>query len=326
MYPLKFEKLYHEKVWGGRDFELFRDNLPDGKIGESWDVACHPNGTSVISNGVFKGYKLDNLIKEKGEKILGTKISKDKFPLLIKLINASDKLSIQVHPDDKYAGEVENESGKTEVWYVVEALKGASIIMGTKEKYTKEEFKKAALDGSLEKYLNKVPVKKGDTYLIKSGMIHAICQGVIIAEIQQNSDITYRVYDYNRGRELHIDKALDVIDFDLKGEKGRGIIVEKDGYSKTYLYLLKEFSLELYEVYKSFSENSDFERFYIFTCVDGNGKIIYESGEETINKGESLLIPAFLGKYKFEGKMKLLKSYVPDISKVEHDILNIIEK
>lgn len=326
MYPLKFEKLYYERVWGGRNLELFRDDLPDGKIGESWDVACHPHGTSVISNGKFKGYRLDKLIEEQGSNILGTKISKDRFPLLIKLINASDKLSIQVHPDDKYAGEVENESGKTEAWYVVEAFEGASLIVGTKDGCSREEFKKAVLNGNVEKYLNRVPVKKGDIYFIKSGMVHAICEGVIIAEIQQNSDITYRVYDYNRGRELHIDKALDVIDFSLRGEKSKGISIEMDGCVKTYACLSKEFSLELYDVNECFSEDSDPERFYIFTCVDGSGKLTYLNGEEKIYKGESLLIPASLGKYKFEGKMKLLKSYVPDVSKVEHDILSEIEK
>lgn len=324
MYPLKFENLYFEKVWGSRDLELFRDNLPDGKIGESWDVSCHPHGMSVVSNGKYKGMKLDELIKRKGEELLGTKISGNRFPLLVKLLNTSSKLSVQVHPDDEYALRVEGEMGKTEVWYVVEANEGAKLILGTNG-CTKEQFEKAIKDGNPEKYMNVVEVKKGDVYLIKSGLIHTMGEGLIIAEIQQNSDTTYRVYDYNRGRKLHIEKALDVIDFDLVGKKSEGLKVEKKGYSKIYYCLNKYFSLELYDVEESFTENSDKERFYIFTCVEGRGEIKYTNGIEKISKGDSILIPASLGKYQIIGQLKLLKSYVPDIEKVEKEILGVVK-
>lgn len=326
MYPLKFENIYHNKIWGGRNFKIFRNNLPDGKIGESWDVCCRENDMSVVLNGDFKGYRLDKLIEEQGSMLIGSKIRKDKFPLLVKLIDASDKLSVQVHPNDEYANRVESESGKSEAWYIVEAFDGASLVVGTKNINTKCEFKKAVKDANVEMYLNKFPVKKGDVYFIKSGTVHSICGGVIIAEIQQNSDITYRVYDYDRGRKLDIDKAIDVIDFKLNGQRKIGINIEMDGYIKTYLCLSKEFSLELYDINNFCSENSDFQRFYIFTCVDGNGKIVYFNGEEKILKGESILIPASLGKYGFYGRMKLLKSYVPDIDKVEKDILSKIEE
>lgn len=324
MYPLKFENLYYEKIWGGRELKLFRDNLPEGNIGESWDIACHCNGTSVVANGEFKGVKLDKLIELKGEELIGTEISKEWFPLLIKLINTKDKLSVQVHPDDKYGKKVEGEMGKTEVWYVVEAFEGANLIVGTKEGCTKEQFKKAIEDGNLDEYMNKSFVKKGEVYFVKSGLIHAIGEGLIIAEIQQNSDITYRVYDYNRGRELHINKALDVVDFSLSGNKITGISVEREGYNKTYLCLDKNFSLELYNVQTSFTEISDRERFYAFTCVEGEGEIVYKVGTEKIKKGDSVLIPAFLGEYTFNGEMKLLKSYVPDVKKVEEEILKEI--
>ncbi len=225
MYPLKFENLYFEKVWGSRDLESFRENLPSGKIGESWDVSCHPHGVSVVSNGKYKGMKLDELIRQEGAKLLGTKIPTDKFPLLVKLLNTSDKLSVQVHPDDEYALKVEGEMGKTEVWYVVEANEGAKLILGTNG-CTKKQFEMAIKEGNPEKYMNVVEVKKGDVYLIKSGLIHTMGEGLIIAEIQQNSDTTYRVYDYNRGRELHIEKALDVIDFNLVGKKSEGLTIE----------------------------------------------------------------------------------------------------
>lgn len=326
MYPIKFKNIYFDKIWGGRDLELFRDNLPEGDIGESWDVACHPHGMSIVKNGEFKGTKLDELIELKGSELLGTKISKETFPLLIKLINAKDKLSVQVHPEDKYAMETEGELGKTEVWYVVEALTGANLVVGTKEGCTKEQFKKAIEEGKMEEYMNKIPVKKGEVYFVKSGLIHAIGEGVIIAEIQQNSDTTYRVYDYNRGRELHVEKALDVVDLDLRGERSTGVKVEGNGHSKVYYCVCDKFSLELYDVYEAFSESSDEERFYVFTCVEGNGKITYNNGSESIEKGETIFIPASLGAYKIEGNLKLLKSYVPDIEKLKNEILEVIMK
>ncbi|KOF56746.1 MULTISPECIES: type I phosphomannose isomerase catalytic subunit [Clostridium] len=327
MYPLKFENLYYEKIWGGRDLEQFRDNLPDGNIGESWDVACHKNGTSIVANGEFKGKRLDVLIKEEGSRLIGTKISPDWFPLLIKLINAKDKLSVQVHPNDEYAKRVEGDMGKTEVWYVVEAFEGANLVVGTKGNCTKEQLKEALEKDELDEYMNKIPVKKGDVYLVRSGMIHAIGEGVIIAEIQQNSDTTYRVSDYNRGREIHVKKALDVIDLSLRGKKSEGIKVKKDGYEKTYLCLGRDFSLELYDFKDELTEKSDEERFYIFTCVDGKGQLLYgenNNESENIKYGDSILIPAATGSYTFKGSMKLLKSYVPDVEKVQKEILREI--
>ncbi|KGN02269.1 mannose-6-phosphate isomerase [Clostridium novyi A str. 4570] len=325
MYPIKFENLYYEKIWGGRDLELFRDDIPEGNIGESWDVACHKNGMSIVKNGEFKGLRLDELIEKEKENLLGTKIDRNWFPLLIKLINAKDKLSVQVHPNDEYAKRVEGDMGKTEVWYVVEAFEGANLVVGTKGKCTKEEFKAAIEEGKLDSYLNRIPVKKGDVYLVQSGLVHAIGEGVIIAEIQQNSDTTYRVYDYNRGREIHVQKALDVIDLNLNGEKNEGVEIKKDGYTKNYLCLGRDFSLELYDIQNSAEEESDLERFFIFTCVEGNGEILYKDGEEEIKTGDSILIPATLGNYTLKGNMKLLKSYVPDIKKVEKSILDEIE-
>ncbi|AJA47534.1 mannose-6-phosphate isomerase ManA [Clostridium pasteurianum DSM 525 = ATCC 6013] len=325
MYPLKFENLYYEKIWGGRDLKKFRDNLPEGNIGESWDIACHEHGMSIVSNGKYKNLTLGKLIELEGEKILGDKIDKNKFPLLIKLINAKDKLSVQVHPDDKYARRVEGELGKTEIWYVVEAFEGANLVVGTKD-CTQEQFKSAISNGDFDKYLNKVNVKKGEVYFVKSGLVHAIGQGVIIAEIQQNSDTTYRVYDYNRGRELHIDKAMDVINFTLTGEKSRGLKVENENYNKIFYSLCDKFSLELYEIKCELKEESDRKRFYIFTCVEGEGKIYFNEGEETITCGESILIPAYMGSYKIKGKLKILKSYVPDVEKVEKEIIHFIER
>ncbi|GAA0177807.1 class I mannose-6-phosphate isomerase [Clostridium sediminicola] len=326
MYPLKFDNYYVEKVWGGRDLEAFRSNLPEGYIGESWDVACHKNGMSIVENGFLKGKSLKELIDEFGSDLVGIKISKEWFPLLIKFLNTSDKLSVQVHPDDEYGRRVENDMGKTEVWHVVDAKEGATLIVGLKDKCTKEELRSAVKSGNLEEYMNVVEVRKGDTYFIKSGLIHTIGPGIVIAEIQQNSDTTYRFYDYNRGREIHVEKALDVIDLSLKGQKSDGLTIQREGYTKTFISLCKEFSLEKYNITDACIESSDLERFYIFTCVEGEGDISSKDGVEKINMGDSILIPATLGEYKLKGNMKLLKSYVPDVEKVKKEILDEIVK
>ena len=326
MYPIKFENLYYDRIWGGKDLEKFRDNIPEGVIGESWDIACHKNGTGKVVNGKLKGKGFDQIIDEYGHELLGNSISLDEdFPLLIKLITAKDKLSVQVHPNDEYAARVENDLGKTEAWYVVDAEEGASLIVGTKD-CDKEKFKKAIEDENLEPYLNKIAVKKGDFFYVQSGLVHAICEGILIAEIQQSSDTTYRVYDYNRGREIHVEKALDVIDFSLKGENTQGITIKNNGYDKTYLCLSEYFTIQKYDIRKSVKEKSDTDRFYLFTCVDGQGTIKYKDGEEKISMGDSIFIPAYLGEYELCGEFTLLKSYVPDNKKEEDNILRIIRK
>jgi len=207
MYPLKFNNIYFQKVWGSRYLEIIRNNLPEGSIGESWDVSCHPHGLSIITNGVYKDTSLKDLIQKMGTNILGTKISGEWFPLLIKSLSPGQKLSVQVHPNDEYAMDIENEMGKTEAWYIMEAQPGSKIILGTNG-CTREEFERAIVEGNPEKYMNEIEVKKGELYFVKSGLIHTIGSGVIIIEIQQNSDTTYRVYDYNRGRELHVEKSF----------------------------------------------------------------------------------------------------------------------
>ena len=311
MYPIKFENLYYDKIWGGRDLEEFRTNLPLGNIGESWDIACHDNGMSIVSNGKYKGKSLQELIKIYGKELVGSKIDINKFPLLVKLINSKEKLSVQVHPNDEYAKKVENSYGKTEAWYVVDAKPGASLIVGTRN-CDKEVFAKAIKEGRTEEYLNKIEVKKGDCFLINSGLVHAICEGVIIAEIQQNSDITYRIYDYGRPREIHVEKSLDVIDFSLKAINASERKLEKfKEYEKGILCSCEYFTIEKYIINGSVLETSSIEKFFILTCVEGLGEITTKDNEKiVVTKGDSILIPATLGEYKIEGNLTLLKSYV----------------
>lgn len=308
MYPIRFENLYYEKIWGGRDFETFRNNMPEGLIGESWDIACHMNGTGVVANGKYKGIGFEDLIKKEGANLLGTKVSMEKFPLLIKLINSKENLSVQVHPGDEYAAKYENEFGKTEAWYVIDAKPGACLIVGTKD-CDKEIFKKAIEEGKSEDFLNKIEVKKGDCFLIDSGLIHAICEGVIIAEIQQNSDVTYRVYDYGRPREIHVEKALDVINFDLKCKNLIGEERDFGGFKSALLCKNEYFGIEKYTITTFAEQLSDEERFHMLTCVEGEGEIFAGGFTEKIKTGDSILIPAKLGHYEVRGNLVLLKSY-----------------
>ncbi|WP_244834448.1 type I phosphomannose isomerase catalytic subunit [Clostridium sp. BJN0001] len=310
MYPIKFDNLYYKKIWGGRDLKKFRSNLPKGNIGESWDIACHKNGIGIVKNGEYKGVRFNDLISVLGKSLVGDKVSEKRFPLLVKIINSKEKLSVQVHPGDEYAMRNENEYGKTECWYVIDAKEGASIIVGTKNCYTRGMFEDAAKSGKLSKYLNRVNVKKGDFFLINSGLVHAIGEGVILAEIQQNSDITYRVYDYDRGRKTNLKKALDVIDFNLTCENlNKDREVEYDN-KKITLCHNKYFDVEKINVNTSFKDISERERFSILTCVDGSGVIKSDGGyKEEIKVGDSYLIPAYLGEYRVEGKATLLKSY-----------------
>jgi len=309
MYPIKFENLYYEKIWGGRDFENFRDNLPAGDVGESWDIACHPNGTGIVANGEFKGLSFEELINRFGHDLVGRKIGTEKFPLLIKLINSKENLSVQVHPGDEYAAKYEGDYGKTEAWYVVDAKEGASLIVGTKD-CTKEEFEKAIKENNVEDFLNVIKVKKGDAFLINSGLVHAICEGVIIAEIQQNSDVTYRVYDYGRPREIHVEKALDVINFDIQCENlSDKEIISHEGYDSNLLCENEYFGIEKLIINSQYKDVSNLDNCYMFTCVDGEGTIEGEGFNEKISLGDSYLIPATLGEYKIKGDLTVLKSY-----------------
>lgn len=331
-YPLKFKPLYKDYIWGGRELANLGKVLPEGRVAESWEISSHADGDCVVLKGALEGSLLSNVVENLGRTLMGKDLSeKDikKFPLLIKLIDANDKLSVQVHPRDEYARINENgELGKNEMWYIVAAKPGAKIVYGVAEGVTKEIFAKAVEEDDIESCLNFLEVSKGDTVNIPAGLVHAIGDGIIIAEIQQNSNTTYRVYDYNRTdaqgnrRPLHINKALDVIDFNncnIKG-KQKGLKVNvKDGVEKEYLVANEYFSVEKYEIDGTIDELADGSRFCTFTCLEGKGQINYTGGTENLVKGESILIPASLGKYSISGSVKLIKASVPDLEK---DIIN----
>lgn len=225
-YPMRFSPELKDYIWGGRNLErLLGRKLPEGRTAESWEIAAHEDGESTVINGPLAGMTLTAIHKLLGIDLIGRRNAwaqeRDKFPLLVKLLDAEDKLSVQVHPDDAYALANEgNELGKTEMWLVLHAEPGAQIILGLRGGSTKEVVRKAIVDGSLEQILHYMDVKVGDFVCVPSGTLHAILGGVLLAEIQQNSNTTYRVYDWNRindggARPLHVDKALETINFDV---------------------------------------------------------------------------------------------------------------
>ena len=321
MQPIIFKPDFKERVWGGRKLEtVFGKEIPYEHTGESWEIACHDNGQSVAANGPFQGKTMKEILMENGKDLIGIPFSQeDKFPLLIKLIDAKDDLSVQVHPDDAYAAVNENgELGKSEAWVVLEAEEGASLVIGLKEGTTKETFEEALEAGRLEEVLNRLPVKAGDVIDIPAGLLHAIGTGILLAEVQQNSDTTYRVYDWNRvgldgkGRELHVEKSLATIDFEgiHSTECTRGETTEYEGYSHTRYISNQYFSLEALEVKKTYSalRENDFE---IYIILQGQGLLTGDFDSLTLKSGDSLIIPNATEAYTFEGEMKLLKTYVP---------------
>lgn len=348
IYPLKFNEIFKEKIWGGRKLESFlRKSLPKDKlIGESWEIADHGKDISIVKNGMLKGENLGKLIRNFKKEIIGkdVKLSRGgRFPLLFKYIDASQKISIQVHPDDEYACLNErDETGKTEAWYVVWAKPGAQLVYGLKEHMSKRRFKKVIKSKKIEDYLNCITINKGDLIFIPPGTVHTIMGDVILAEIQQNSDLTYRIYDwgridkYGKSRELHIDKALDVIDFSLvRNYKIQPLSINIDGNIINYLIVCKKFAIELCEIIDVYELNCDGSKFYTLSVLEGNGEIFYEEefasklgpiNKVNIKKGETVLLPASLGKTLVKttdkyNRLKLLKFYVPDITK---DIIELL--
>lgn len=253
---------------------------------EKWVLSCHDNGYSFVGNGVYKGRRIKDVIQ-----------FKDKFPILVKIIKANSVLSVQVHPNDEYAKIHENSSGKTECWYILEAKENASLILGIKEGLNKEKLKKIIKNGEIEEVLKEIKVKRGDFIYIPSGTVHAIKGGIKLVEVQQNSDITYRLYDWGRGREEHIKKALDVIDYNGKNNGGK---IEDFKFSKTPYFKIEK--IKINKVYKDFSK----EKFHLYVVIDGSGSIEYNKDVLNLCKEDAVYIESNMD-YEIKGNMTLLK-------------------
>ncbi len=323
LYPLKFEPQLKYRVWGGEKLEknLGKKNIGEENIGESWEISAVEDNISVVTNGFLKSNSLEELIEIYMGDLVGDKVFEKFghfFPLLIKFIDAKEALSIQVHPDDELAKLRHNSYGKTEMWYVVDAEKDAYLINGFSEQIDSEKYIEHIKNDTIESVLAKHPVKEGDTFFIPAGRVHAIGAGIVIAEIQQTSDVTYRIYDFNRiekdgkPRQLHTNESIEAIDYKLY-----------DNF-KTEYQLKKNNSVDLVES-KYFKTNIiDFDKkigrdyysldsFVILIGVKGNSQIIYDGGVEELNFGETILIPAELRQIAIEpiDNSKILEVYIP---------------
>lgn len=322
MYPLKFKKTLVKKVWGGRKFNSILDmELPDESLyGESWEVSSHKGGLSYIENGEYAGCSLVDIINKNKEEMLGEEIVKrfkGEFPLLIKYLDINDRLSVQVHPSDDYALRVEGEFGKSECWYVMEASEDATLILGVKDGVTKDIFKKKVESKDFSELFNTIKVKKGDFINLLPGVVHATLEGsILICEVQQNSDTTYRIYDFDRLvdgklRELHLDKALDVIDFEGKVQISTSENRQKIslvGAKKEELVRGEYFNVDKYLIDGIFEDETN-NNFKILSILDGVGEIICDNISYSIKKGDTYFIPAGL-KTILKGKVEILKSYL----------------
>ncbi|HCT91166.1 MAG TPA: mannose-6-phosphate isomerase [Lachnospiraceae bacterium] len=310
---LKLKPSGKDYLWGGRRLiEEYGKEFDGEKLAETWELSCHPDGPSYVDSGEYKGETLSEYILMEGKKVTGTHSRPyEQFPLLIKFIDAHDDLSIQVHPDDSYAMSHENQYGKTEMWYIVDCEEGASLYYGFSREVSREEFAERIKNHTLLEVLNKVQVQKGDVLFIEPGTIHAIGSGNLIAEIQQNSNVTYRVYDYGRkdanGRErdLHIEKALQVTN--------RVPILRRQSFEPHIVscqyFTVDKVVLDGQKMKKIFGE-IDRTSFASLLVLDGEG-VVRAAGEELdIKRGDSIFITANTGEYELEGSFEALLTTV----------------
>ncbi|MBR3767133.1 MAG: class I mannose-6-phosphate isomerase [Clostridia bacterium] len=307
-----------ETIWGGRTLiDEFGFETEGDNAAEAWLLSCHKDGPSFVLNGEYKGKTLAQVIDIEGKDCLGSNNAEIRdFPVLIKIIDARDKLSVQVHPDDDYAWKYENENGKTEAWYVLKCDEGASLIYGVNHSMEREEFATAIENGTLLDDVNIVKVKPGDVVFIPSGMLHAIGEGILLAEVQQSSNSTYRVFDYNRRdkngnlRELHVKKAVDVVDLnvtevDFSAEGDAEVIGET---KKTYLTGCNYFKMTLVEADGTYEDNACEKSFVSLLVLSGEGKITAGDQEIALHKGSSIFVPAGYGKFTVSGKLEILET------------------
>lgn len=306
---LKLSPSYKSYLWGGqRLIEEYNKNYSGKILAESWELSCHPDGPSVIAEGRYAGMTLSQYIEQKGKKILGVNCRRfQEFPILIKLIDARENLSVQVHPDNQYALAHEGQYGKTEMWYVIDSEESAYLYYGFKKKISKEEFLKRIKEETLLEVLHAVPVQKGDVLFIEAGTIHAIGKGILLAEIQQNSNVTYRVYDYGRvgpdgkKRDLHIEKALDVTERIpvVRGKSSFPHIASCNYFTVDKLNLDGTIMNEMSGVIGE-------ESFMSLLFLEGEGEIVCGQERTTYRKGDSFFLEAGSGSYMISGRCEAL--------------------
>ena len=313
-YPLLFKPIFKERIWGGTKLkEVLNKSFDGSQIGESWELTTVENDISVVANGAFKGLNLNQLIEKYPTEVLGIKSIQyfgNNFPLLFKFIDAKEDLSIQVHPDDVLAKERHNSFGKTEMWYVMQADDNARLVVGFKDKTNKKEYQEHLENKTLVAVLNETPVKAGDAFFLETGTVHAIGAGVLIAEIQQTSDITYRLYDWDRidangvGRELHTDLALDAINFEPTTTKLDYEVVKNKSVN---LVECPFFNTNILQISEKYNWKKTKESFTVLMCTEGSFTINMLHFKAEFKKGDTILIPAIIDSFEIIGEAFLLE-------------------
>lgn len=317
LYPLQFQPILKERIWGGEKLKtVLNKAIESATTGESWELSTVEGDVSIVANGVLKGKSLLEVIDEAPNEILGTAVYQKfgkQFPLLFKYLDAREDLSIQVHPNDALAKERHNSFGKTEMWYIMQADDDARIIVGFKEKSNANEYVENLENKSLLSILDDVKVKSGDVFFLETGTVHAIGAGLVVAEIQQTSDITYRIYDFDRvdaqgnGRELHIDQALDAINYDkvdtykeyTKEVNQSNVVVDCPYFTTNFVPLDGEVSVE-----------KSGDTFTVYMCVEGSFELDYNGVRYSYKKGDTVLIPAAIKEFVLSGKASILEIYI----------------
>lgn len=316
MTPMKLISPLKDYLWGGTKLKTdYNKQTELDIVAESWQLSCHKDGSSVIADGEYAGLTLPEWIEKQGKAVLGTNAERfENFPILIKLIDAKQSLSVQVHPDNEYALRVEGEYGKTEMWYVVDCEEGASLVYGFKHPISKDEFAARIADNTLMEVVNAVPVQKGDCFFIEAGTLHAIGAGLLIAEIQQNSNSTYRVYDFGRvgadgkPRELHIEKAKDVTRLEppTRPTKPQGAPEAHDGYVSTLLAACEYFTATRLQLDGASSWSVGGDSFHSLMCLEGTATLKSDNGDTVLQKGDSVFLQAGYGAYTLDGDADLI--------------------
>jgi mannose-6-phosphate isomerase len=307
-----------EKVWGGRSLARFGFDMPDGPIGEAWLIADHPHGTSTVKNGPLAGLGLDEVRERYGREWFGKKgLSQrtGRFPLLLKILDCEDDLSVQVHPGDDYERLAPGELGKTEMWYVLDAKPGATILYDLKPGFDRESFSRLIQEDRIMEGLQEVPVQPGDAFYIPAGTVHALRAGVLVVEVQQNSDTTYRLYDYNRPgldgkpRALHIEDSLNVIRYDAQASKQT---TEVPGPNQ-WLRIAESpyFLVDKAEIRGRLALATDPDSFQLLVVCEGAGELRWDGESLALTPGAGILVPANLGEYALEGELTVLRSSLP---------------
>lgn len=320
-YPLTFEPILKERIWGGEKLTtIFKKGVAATNIGESWELSDVEGDVSVVSNGNLKGKSLKELIETYKGDLVGEKVYNffgNNFPVLIKFIDAKTPLSIQVHPNNELAKERHNSFGKNEMWYIMEADKDAELIVGFNQKVDQDSYVKKLEEGNVLEILNAEKIEKGDTFYIPTGRVHAIGAGVLLAEIQQTSDVTYRIYDYNRvdaktgkERELHTDLALDAIDYTLYDNYKTSYGLKENQSSK--LVHTPYFKTNIIQLKGQINKDyTGFDSFVIFMCVEGNAEIKCHGKTYQLNLGQTVLLPATVENVELSSEgSKILEVYL----------------